>query len=45
MGTFVNPETFDGEVGFAGSAPDHIGAMLMFRDVNRRPPEVAASVR
>ncbi len=45
MGTFVNPETFDGEVGFAGSAPDHIGAMLMFRDVNRRRPEVAASVR
>jgi sterol desaturase/sphingolipid hydroxylase (fatty acid hydroxylase superfamily) len=34
MGTFVNPETFDGDVGFAGEAPDHIGAMLLFRDVN-----------
>jgi len=45
MGTFVNPETFDGEVGFAGSAPDRIGAMLLFRDVNRRSPEVAVNVR
>lgn len=35
MGTFVNPETFDGEVGFAGNAPDRIGAMLLFQDVNR----------
>ena len=34
MGTFVNPETFDGEVGFAGEAPDRIGAMLLFKDVN-----------
>ena len=45
MGTFVNPETFDGEVGFAGTAPDHIGDMLLFRDVNARQPEVAANVR
>jgi sterol desaturase/sphingolipid hydroxylase (fatty acid hydroxylase superfamily) len=45
MGTFVNPDTFDGEVGFAGDAPDHIGAMLLFRDVNPRQPEVAANVR
>jgi len=34
MGTFVNPDTFDGEVGFAGNAPSRIGAMLLFRDVN-----------
>jgi sterol desaturase/sphingolipid hydroxylase (fatty acid hydroxylase superfamily) len=36
MGTFVNPETFDGDVGFAGDAPTRVGAMLLFRDVNRR---------
>ncbi len=36
MGTFVNPDTFDGEVGFAGKAPERIGAMLLFRDVNVR---------
>lgn len=35
MGTFVNPVSFDGEVGFAGRAPSRIGAMLAFRDVNR----------
>ena len=35
MGTFVNPETFDGEVGFAGDAPGRVGAMLAFKDVNR----------
>ena len=34
MGTFKNPATFDGEVGFAGTAPQKIGAMLLFRDVN-----------
>lgn len=34
MGTFKNPERFDGEVGFAGKAPERIGAMLLFRDVN-----------
>jgi sterol desaturase/sphingolipid hydroxylase (fatty acid hydroxylase superfamily) len=34
MGTFVNPETFDGEVGFAGDAPSRVGSMLLFRDVN-----------
>jgi sterol desaturase/sphingolipid hydroxylase (fatty acid hydroxylase superfamily) len=34
MGTFVNPDTFDGEVGFAGNAPARIGAMLLFQDVN-----------
>src|SRR5499427_9858470 len=32
MGTFANPETFDGEVGFAGTAPRRIGAMLLMRD-------------
>jgi sterol desaturase/sphingolipid hydroxylase (fatty acid hydroxylase superfamily) len=36
MGTFVNPDTFDGDVGFAGDAPRHVGAMLIFRDVNQR---------
>lgn len=35
MGTFVNPDTFDGDVGFAGDAPRHVGAMLIFRDVNQ----------
>ena len=35
MGTFRNPETFDGDVGFAGQAPSRVGAMLLFRDVNR----------
>ena len=34
MGTFRNPETFDGEVGFAGRASQRIGAMLLFKDVN-----------
>ena len=34
MGTFRNPETFDGDVGFAGEAPSRIGAMLLFQDVN-----------
>jgi sterol desaturase/sphingolipid hydroxylase (fatty acid hydroxylase superfamily) len=34
MGTFRNPDTFDGDVGFAGEAPKRIGAMLLFRDVN-----------
>jgi sterol desaturase/sphingolipid hydroxylase (fatty acid hydroxylase superfamily) len=35
MGTFANPDTFDGEVGFAGDAPRRVGAMLLFRDANR----------
>jgi len=35
MGTFANPDSFDGEVGFAGDAPRRIGAMLAFQDVNR----------
>jgi sterol desaturase/sphingolipid hydroxylase (fatty acid hydroxylase superfamily) len=34
MGTFHNPETFDGDVGFAGKAPERVGAMLLFQDVN-----------
>jgi len=34
MGTFVNPETFDGDVGFAGDASNRRVAMLLFRDVN-----------
>ncbi len=34
MGTFHNPDTFDGDVGFAGDAPKRIGAMLIFQDVN-----------
>lgn len=43
MGTFRNPDRFDAEVGFAGDAPNRIGAMLLFRDVNRRAvPQVAA---
>jgi hypothetical protein len=37
MGTFVNPLSFDGDVGFAGEAPTRIGAMLLFQDVN--PPK------
>jgi sterol desaturase/sphingolipid hydroxylase (fatty acid hydroxylase superfamily) len=36
MGTYENPDTFDGEVGFAGDAPGRVGAMLLFRDVNAR---------
>ena len=36
MGTFVNPETFDGRVGFDGDAESHVAAMLLFQDVNRR---------
>ena len=35
MGTFKNPETFDGDVGFAGTAPNRVGAMLLFQDVNQ----------
>ena len=34
MGTFRNPETFDGAVGFEGDAPSRVGAMLAFRDLN-----------
>ena len=36
MGTFVNPETFDGRVGFDGDAESHVAAMILFQDVNRR---------
>ena len=35
MGTFKNPKSFDGDVGFAGEAPRRVGAMLAFQDVNR----------
>jgi sterol desaturase/sphingolipid hydroxylase (fatty acid hydroxylase superfamily) len=35
MGTFKNPATFDGDVGFAGRAPRRVGAMLLFQDVNQ----------
>jgi sterol desaturase/sphingolipid hydroxylase (fatty acid hydroxylase superfamily) len=35
MGTFKNPDTFDGDVGFAGRAPQRVGAMLLFQDVNQ----------
>jgi sterol desaturase/sphingolipid hydroxylase (fatty acid hydroxylase superfamily) len=42
MGTFVNAETFDGEVGFAGDAADRRAAMLLFRDVNAREDVVNA---
>ena len=42
MGTFVNPATFDDEVGFAGDAPGHRAAMLLFRDVNAREDVVNA---
>jgi sterol desaturase/sphingolipid hydroxylase (fatty acid hydroxylase superfamily) len=42
MGTFVNPDTFDGEVGFAGDAPDRRAEMLLFRDVNVRKDVVSA---
>jgi len=38
MGTFHNPETFDGDVGFAGDAPRRMGAMLAFKDVNAVDP-------
>jgi sterol desaturase/sphingolipid hydroxylase (fatty acid hydroxylase superfamily) len=41
MGTFVNPDTFHGEVGFAGDAPNRIGEMLLFRDVNVPRPDTA----
>ena len=34
MGTFKNPETFDGEVGFSGHRSKRVGAMLAFEDVN-----------
>lgn len=34
FGTFRNPETFDGEVGFEGPASRRIGAMLLGADVN-----------
>lgn len=34
MGTFKNPETFSGDVGFAGTSPQRVGAMISFRDVN-----------
>lgn len=34
MGTFKNPERFDGDVGFEENASDRVGAMLAFQDVN-----------
>jgi len=43
MGTFVNPDTFDGDVGFAGDAPSRVGAMLLFRDVNPPRPKRAST--
>ena len=41
MGTFVNPDTFEGEVGCAGNAPGRIGAMLLFQDVNASQSDAA----
>lgn len=41
FGSFRNPETFDGEVGFAGDAPRRRGAMLRGVDVD--PASAAAS--
>ncbi len=35
MGTFVNPRTFNGAVGFAGDAQERRVAMLLFQDVNK----------
>lgn len=35
FGTFRNPETFDGEVGFWKGASSKVGAMLLARDVSR----------
>lgn len=35
LGTFVNPETFNGECGFESPADRKMGAMLGFADVNR----------
>lgn len=50
FGTFANPSTFSGEVGFDGDAGRRLGAMLLGRDVNRdatlpayRVPERAAA--
>lgn len=34
LGTFRNPETFEGECGFEAPGDRRIGAMLAFRDVN-----------
>ena len=36
MGTFENPKTFDGDVGFSGEVPSRVGAMLLFQDVNAK---------
>ena len=44
MGTFVNPASFDGDVGFAGDAPTRVGSMLLFRDVNPRKRKPGATV-
>lgn len=41
FGSFRNPETFDGEVGFAGDAPRRRGAMLLGVDVD--PASATAS--
>jgi sterol desaturase/sphingolipid hydroxylase (fatty acid hydroxylase superfamily) len=35
FGTFRNPETFDGEVGFWNGASSKLGAMLMAKDVSK----------
>ncbi|MEL6181489.1 MAG: sterol desaturase family protein [Myxococcota bacterium] len=35
FGTFINPETFDGECGFDGGKEQRLREMLLFRDVNR----------
>jgi sterol desaturase/sphingolipid hydroxylase (fatty acid hydroxylase superfamily) len=42
FGSFKNPATFEGKVGFAGRSP--IGKMLLFVDVNREPSETEAAL-
>lgn len=44
MGTFENPETFDGDVGFAGNAQLRRGAMLLFKDVDTEGRGVEVAV-
>ncbi len=41
FGTYVNPTTFTGTVGFEPKAAQRLGAMLVFQDVNR-PVQTAA---
>lgn len=38
FGTYVNPSSFDGRVGFEPQASARIGAMLLMRDVNNPAP-------